>query len=74
MVHYASALIPQAAGAHRLSVNESIPVGMRKSNLSYTHMPLFIPLALAAVAGRATKKTKKVKAVSGYKMKDGIEF
>jgi hypothetical protein len=37
-------------------------------------MPLFIPLALAAVAGRATKKTKKVKAVSGYKMKDGIEF
>lgn len=34
-------------------------------------MPIFIPLALAALAGRATKKDKKVKAVSGYKTKKG---
>jgi len=35
-------------------------------------MPLpLIALALGALAGRTTKKEKKVKAVSGYKSKTG---
>ena len=35
-------------------------------------MPLpLIPLAIGALIGRGTKKTKKVKAVSGYKTKTG---
>jgi hypothetical protein len=35
-------------------------------------MPIpFIPLVIGALVGRSTKKTKKVKAVSGYKTKTG---
>jgi len=37
-------------------------------------MPLpLVPLAIGALLGNATKKTKKVKAVSGYTTKKGTK-